>query len=209
MAPTKLSPRHVATAVLAAVVIGVIGVGSWAAWGRHLPVEQAIGEAPVGEAGRSPADPLAIAELAGAKENYARIRSMRGVAYLGMLTRDEVAAFEEYGAGRVRLAVSKFDTGRATVLLVRMPDEIAARYATDRLSALQHGYGFRPIDDAPRGVEAGVVGGDNPAEPGGRAHYRHGDIVVRVEFRGARPGPARAKFLEVMRLQAHVVTPDA
>lgn len=208
MARTQLSPQHVVTTVVAAVLIAAIGFGGWWAWGRQLPVEQAIGTAPTGEAGRSPADPLAIAELGGAKENFARIRSMRGIAYLDMLTRDELAAFAEYGPGRVRLAVTKFDEGKAMVLLVRMRDETAARYATDRLSALQHGYGFKSVPGAPRGVEAGVVDDGNPAEPGGRAHYRHGDIVVRVELRGPLAEPARAKFFEVLRAQTHAVSPD-
>lgn len=194
--------------MVAVVTIGTIGLGGWFAWGQDLPLEEAVGAPPYGEAGRSPADPLAIAELGGAKENYARIRSMDGVAALGMLTRDELAAFAEFGASRVRLGISRFDSGKAMVLLVQMPDERSAWRAVDQLSGLQYGYGFWPAGGGPRGVNAGVVDDRNPAQPGGRAHYRHGDIVVRVEFRGPRRGPAESRFFQVLAAQARAVAPD-
>lgn len=194
--------------MVAVVAIGAIGLGGWFAWGQHLPLEQSVGAPPYGEAGRSPVDPLTIAELGGAKENYALIRSMDGLANLSMLTRDELAAFAEFGASRVRLGISRFDTGKAMVLLVQMPDERSARRAVDRLSALQYSYGFWPAGGGPRGVKAGVVEDRNPAQPGGRAHYQHDNIVVRVEFRGPRRGPAESRFFQVLATQARAVVPD-
>lgn len=205
----KLTAGHAGTAVLAAVLVAVIGVGSWAAWGHDLPVEYATGKPPIGEAGRLPSDPLTIAELGGAKENFATIRSMRGVMALDMLTHDELAALTEYGAGRARVGVAKFAEGKATVLLVQMPNSTAARYALDKLVALQRGYGFEPDQRAPDGVEAGIVGGTVQATPGGRAHYVHDTILVRVEFRGPEAEPARERFFEVLDAQAAVVSPHA
>lgn len=207
MARAKLT--RVLTTTVAAVAIGAAGVGGWFAFAQDLPLQEAIGAPPYGEAGRSPSDPLAVAELGGAKENYARITSLRGVAALRMLTRDELLALSENGASRLRLGVSRFAAGKALVLVVQLPDEASARLAADRLRELQHGYGFRSVDGAPRGVDAGVVAADVAAEPGGRAHYRRGDIVVRVEFRGPRPQAAEARFFELLAAQTQAVRPDA
>lgn len=206
MAATELSRRL--TTVVAAVAVTALGVGGWLAVGQQVPVEDAIGAPPYGEAGRSPEDPLAVADLGGAKENYARITSLAGVQSLRMLTNDELLALAENGATRLRLAVSRFDEGKALVLVFQLPTASTARRATDRLSELQSGYGFGPVADAPPGVAAGTVGADNPAQPGGRAHYRHGNVVVRVEFRGPRPGPAEEKFFEVLSAQTAAVSPD-
>ncbi|WP_028851635.1 hypothetical protein [Thermocrispum municipale] len=200
---------RIVTTVVAAIVIVTLGVTGWLAWGQHLPLKHARGAPPIGESGRSPVDPMAVAEIGGAKENYATVDSLAAVAGQRMLTREELLALHENGADRVRLAVSKFDSGRAIVLLVQMPSRHRARLATEELAALQRDYGFERADKpTPPGVHAGVIGMDNPAEPGGRAHYQHGDIVVRVEFRGPRRASAEAKFFQVLTAQIQAVEPD-
>lgn len=214
MAPTHLTagltggPRHVISTVVAAALIAAIAFGGWWAWGRQLPLAQPTGAAPTGEAGRNPSDPLAVAAIGGAEENYARVRSLRGVAVLNMLTRDELAVYQRFGTGRVRLSVRRFDDGKAMVLLAKLPGEAAARKATDALLMLQHQYGFTPSSAAPAGIDAGVLDPRLGVQPGGRAHYVHGDIVVRVEFRGTPAAAAQERFFTVLAAQAEAVSPD-
>lgn len=186
-----------ATLFLAVVAIGVSAV--WL-WGRHLPLGNAAGDPPLGESGRYPADPLALAELPGAPENYTSIDDLDGIAALRVLTDDELATLFRAGPGRAKVAVSNYVGGKATVVLLRVADARAAGTAADRLAALQLGYGFRPIP-APDAVSAALLDPKPDALPGGRAHYVHGDIVVRVEFRSPDPHSAHREFGRLLRQQ--------
>nr|PZN00194.1 MAG: hypothetical protein DIU77_04150 [Thermocrispum agreste] len=200
---------RIVTTVVAAVAIIALGVCGWIAWGQYVPLKHARGTPPIGESGRSPVDPLAVAEIGGAKENYAQVDSLAAVAGQRMLTRDELLALYTNGGGRVRLAVSRYDVGKAIVLLVQMPSRQDARTALNELAKLQDDYGFERVTRrVPKSVHAGVIGGKNPAEPGGRAHYQHDDILVRVEFRGPRRASAEAKFFQVLEAQVRAVEPD-
>ncbi|MFC4005143.1 hypothetical protein ACFS2C_26945 [Prauserella oleivorans] len=196
----------VRTTVLA-VAIAAIGLAGFLAWGRQLPLGNAAGDPPVGERGRHPSDRLAIAELPGATENYSAVDSLAGVAGMNILTGDELATYRQAGAGRVKVAVSNYADGKATVLLVRAASDGAARDAAERLAELQLGYGFRRTEAA-AGVAAATLPPRPDARPGGRAHYVRDDIVVRVEFRGDDAGTAYAEFGTLLAGQLEALPAD-
>jgi hypothetical protein len=190
-----------------ALVVFALGVTPLLLWGRQLPLEYATGDPPVGVRGRYPADRLALADVAGARENYSAIDDLAGVAALNILTPGELTALRGAGARRAKVGVWNYQGGKATIVLVAVADAGAARAAAGQLAALQRGYGFRRIP-APGGVEAGLLGPGSGAVPGGRAHYVHDDIVARVEFRAEDSRVAHQEFGALLERQLEVLAAD-
>jgi hypothetical protein len=200
-------PAEAIRTILTALLIAAIGVGGWWLWGRNLPAQSAWGAPPTGEQARYPTDPMAITELGGVEENYARIDTLPEVRAMQMLTDSEIAVYQEANTGRAKIAVSGYSTGKATVLLMRAADARAAQEAAHQLTQLQLSYGFRSAP-AVQGVSATILDAKPEAQPGGRAHYAHGDVLARVEFRGPDEQQAHARFDALLSDQLDALPAD-
>jgi hypothetical protein len=206
------SPLRVFGAVALVTLLYAASTLAWWLWGRnsatasdHQPAYR------VGEAGRSPADPLAVGDLGGAKENFERVRSLPALADLNYLTAGELGVYQDGGASAVRIAVSEFTDGKAAVVLVELADQQHAERTEEQLVALQHGYGLTTLP-APRpgvSVLGFVPAPDRDGSPLVRAVYRHGDVVARVEFRGSDPAAVRARLAGVLDAELRALPVDA
>lgn len=192
--------------VVVAVLIAVIGLGAWWVWGKNLPLTSA-GPSLTGEQGRRPTDPLALADFGGVKQNLERVTTMWGVEGVNTLTDEELAVYDRNRPERVRMGVSTVDGSKATVLLAQTSDPATATSARDDLVELQRLYGFEDTA-APGGVRAGELDEVADAEPGVRAHYVHGDVVVRVEVRGPDEAAVRQTFTQVVAAQHEAMPAD-
>ncbi|NKE55766.1 hypothetical protein FXN61_02585 [Lentzea sp. PSKA42] len=190
--------RAVGTLVILAVLLSIAG-GSWLAWGSELELGGARDARPVGEEGRMPADPLAMADMGGVHENYEPVRSFGGVRLVDFLTEEELGAYETAGAAGARMAVSIFQEGKATLAVIQVRDADAARTAAAELVALQEGYGLRL--SAPHvylAKDGSLI----------RSVYSHENVVVRLEVRGETHGWVVAKTAEIMAAQLEALPAD-
>jgi hypothetical protein len=200
--------RTISTAV-AAVLIVALGLGGWWFRGRHLPLASAMDVPSSGTADRYPADPLALAELGGAKENNATIDDLADLRALNVLTNSELAVYEQAGTGRAKVGIANYPEGKATVILVRVSSPDAAKLAERQLNELQLSFGLQPNNvPQPAGVDSTKLTAKPDVLPGGRAHYTHGDVLVRVEVRGPDQRSAYGKFEEVLGGQLKALPPD-
>ncbi|MEU7480172.1 hypothetical protein AB0A63_29605 [Lentzea sp. NPDC042327] len=191
--------RHaVGTAVVVAVLL-VIGGGSWLAWGRDLELAGARDARPVGEAGRVPADRLALADMGGVHENYQPIRTFGGVTKVGFLTDDEVVEYADADASGARMAVSIYPEGKATLAVVQVRDADAARDLAAELADLQEEYGLKPAETHVHRSRDGLLT---------RTVYTHEDLVVRLEVRGKTSRWVREKTAELVEAQREVLAAD-
>lgn len=186
-----------------AVLLVLTGFGSWWLWGRHLPLTDLPHSRIAGEQGRSPENALAIADLEGAGENYAAIDTLAGLRALNTLTDAELAVYQAAGTSRVRVAVSNYELGKATITLARTRSADKASRAARKLNQLQLGYGFQRAKSDLAG--ASVLPPAEGGQPGGRAHYAHERILVRVAFRGPNASAAYQKFTTLLRRQLEVL----
>jgi hypothetical protein len=183
---------------IAAVVVGLVGV--------HQPlVPRRV--APVGLAGRKPADPMAIANFAGAGQQIAPLDDFGPAA--AVLTPEEISVFKGSGLVHVQMDEGHFDDGVADVLVAQLGSPAQARSAQRQLVALQLGFGFsRGPQPGVGSTVLGAVPGKPDILPGGRAHYTHGDLLIRVEFRGPGVAAAQASYARVLALQLEALPAD-
>lgn len=206
--PTAL--RRAAGTTVVVVLLVAVAVAAILIRGRHIPLAT-NGDPPIGEAARQPADPLAIADFAGLRQTYKPFDYFPGLAGAGLLTPAEIDAYAAGGPGRTRMAVGDFGTSVATVVVVEMSSPAAARQVEHTLTRLQLGFGFTREPNRPAGVDAtvlGVVPGKPDVLAGGRAHYVHGDLVVRVEFRGPQVAAAQRGFDTLLAEQVKALPAD-
>lgn len=210
MVASRLSAggRTLLVALLAGAAIVAVGGGAWWAWGRSLPTYPAYGAPPAGEAGRSPADPLTFGRIGGTAEVGEPDLDLAGVRERDFLTPEELAVYRDGEIVRAKARVARFPGGVATVLLARLRSPEQARASVVKLDRLELGYGFTERAPVPAGVRAGLFPGAPGVTPGGRAHYVRGDVLVRVEFRGAERAAAYRGFASVLAAQVRAVTPD-
>jgi hypothetical protein len=194
--------------VATVLVLVVVAAGAIWLWGRHeaLPPQ---GDPPLGQAARKPADPMAIADFAGVRQHELAYDDFTGAATL--LTPGEIKAYLAGGPQSIRMAVGYLSGGTADVVVVRMAGPAQARQAERALTALQLGFGFTAAPHPPAGVSDTVLGAvpDQPTVlPGGRAHYVHGDLLVRVEFRGPGVAAAQREFAGIVAQQLRALPAD-
>lgn len=180
-------------------VLVLLGWGSWFAWGSGLDLAGAEDARPVGEEGRVPADPLAMADMGGVHENYEPVRNFTSVRTVDFLTDDELDAYEEAGAGAARMAVSIFPEGKATLAVVQVRDQNAARDAAAELVELQEEYGLESEQPHVYLAEDDSLT---------RSVYSHENLVVRLEVRGQSREWVKAKTAELIADQLEALPAD-
>ncbi|NUT98908.1 MAG: hypothetical protein HOY78_43595 [Saccharothrix sp.] len=201
---SKLGPLLV-VAVLAAVC-----VTAWSVWGKPVPAS-AWNVPPTGEAGRIADDPLVLAlgDFDAHPGRNAAVRSFADVAALRFLHQSEIAIFLEGGAGAARFTLgSDLPGGRVLAAVVRMADGAAAVRAADRLDGLLLEWGLerRPVR---HGVLRAVStpAGPGTAAPTARAHYVHGDLLVRLQW-DATSSDGLARFDQLLEQQTKALGAD-
>lgn len=187
-------------------VLGGVVLGGWLLWGGQPLPASARNIPPTGEAGRLAADSMAIADFDSGSESYAYVRSFRDVLQLNFLNPVEVAAYTGHGAGAARMVVSsKRPEGKVIVVVTRMADRAAALQAADELEDLQFQFGFarRPAEQGVERLAEFLPGPEtDPAgRPTARAHYVHGDLLVRVELNAKTPDDAANRFSPLLTKQ--------
>lgn len=195
-----------------AVIVALAGVtlAGWLIWGGQPLPASARNLVPTGEAGRLAADPMAVADFESGLESYSYVRSWPDVKRLQFLNPIEISTYEENGAGAARVTVSsRRPEGKVIVAVVRMKNRDAAIAAADRLDEFQFEAGFErryPEHKVRRLTEVLSTPDEVPErKPVARAHYVHGDLVVRLELHAKsnddvlhRFGPLLAKQLSVL-----------
>jgi len=160
---------------------------------------------PTGESGRAAENPLAIADLGTGTDLYGRVKSFEEIRAADFLGAEELAAYDSGRPTGARLGVwSELPPGRTVIVVTRVADHATARGVADRLADLQHAYG---LTDLPvfRGVHR--LAATPPDEHGKatvRAHYVHGDLVVRMELTGRADA-----FTGLLAEQLRVLPADA
>lgn len=192
--------RRVAGSLGVVVLLVLAGWGSWFAWGSELELAGARDARPIGEEGRMPADPLAMADMGGVHENYQPVRSFAGVRKVDFLTDEELRVYENADAAGARMAVSVYpDEGKATLAVVQVRSADAARDTASRLEKLQTAYGLTPADHHVQYVKDGLLT---------RSVYAHEDLVVRLEVRGKTREWVRTRTAEIMASQLEALPAD-
>jgi hypothetical protein len=203
-------PRPVAVVRVAAIVLVLAAIAVAAVWlgGRRQPVgERQI--PPIGLAGRKPADPLAIADFAGSGQLTAPLDDYAVAGAL--LTPAEIAVFKTSGLKHVAMADGRFAAGNADIVVAQLGSPAQARTAQRALVKLQLGFGFSADPHTPAALGATVLGdlpGRKDVLPGGRAHYTHGDLLIRVEYRGPGAKAAQQAFAQVLAEQLEALPAD-
>jgi hypothetical protein len=206
------SPLRVFGAVALVALLYAASMLAWWLTGRHSATASDSQVAyQGGAAGAGTADPLAIADLAGAKENLGQVRDLPALAGLNFLTSGEIGVYQDGAASAARIAVSDYPDGKATVILVELADLQKAARTEQELVALQHGYGLTDLPSPPPWVT--VVGFVPAPGQGGaplaRAVYRRGDVVARIEFRGSDPAAIRARLGGALDAELKALPADA
>ena len=202
-------PAPVRALRIALVVLVLVGVaaGSWWWRGRDLVLADAEDAPPLGEAGRSPAGELVVADLPGVRENYDRVRTFPAAAAMKFLTDDEVDRYQDGGASAAQVSVSHVASTSMVVLATRMASANAARDTVDQLTDLQLDYGLSELPLPEPGVAAAsVTPPDGPAVY--RASYTHRDVLVRIEVRGPAADDPAARFDALVEDQVRVLSAD-
>ncbi|MGM1058213.1 hypothetical protein [Saccharothrix sp. Mg75] len=198
--------------VPAVVLVVAAMVGAWALWGGQPLPASARNVPPSGEAGRLAADPLAVADFGSATESYEHVRAFEDLVGLRFLNQAEVDAYRGAGAGAARMTLSsRRPEGRVLVTVVRVADRETALATAFRLDELQFDFGLEraePEHGVTR-VTRVLFGPDtDPAvRPTVRAHYVHGDLVVRVEL-NARSRDLMSRFGDVLAVQLKALAAD-
>lgn len=202
--------RRTAGTTLVVALLTAVAVMAVLLWGRFVPLAP-DGAPPIGEAARQPADPLAISNFAGLRQTVKPFDDFSGLASAGLLTPAEITAYTDGGPGRAKMAVGDFGRSMATVVVVHMRDPVAAQRTEHALARLQLEFGFTMAARRPHAVDAtllGAVPGKPGILPGGRAHYVHGDLVVRVEYRGPGAADAQRGFENLLATQLKALPAD-
>ncbi|GAB2998743.1 hypothetical protein [Saccharothrix stipae] len=186
------SRTSVPSTLLIIALLAGVSLGGLALFGAPPLPDNARNVPLVGEEGRRPAPRLALADFDSGTEYYDHVLSFRDVQKLGFLNPSEVEIFTREGAGAARLTVSsKLPEGRLLVAVVRLADRDAALRAADELDELQVSFGLwrTPAEHGvTRLVEFVPEPDDDPdGRSTARAHYVHGDLVVRVELNARTP----------------------
>ncbi|MFC3892748.1 hypothetical protein ACFOWZ_14810 [Lentzea rhizosphaerae] len=210
-------PARLLSAVAVVVALAGVAFGGWLIWGGQPLPASARNLAPTGEEGRLAADPLAIADFDSGLESYAYIRSWTDVEELQFLSRAEVDTYESGDAGAARVVVSsRRPEGKLIIAVVQMRDRAAAVEVADELDDLQFEAGFERRDPEPntsveRQVEVFPLLGKSDSQerkPVARAHYVHGDLVVRMELHAKTAEDVTERFGGLLARQLKVLPAD-
>lgn len=198
-------------ALLIVAALAAVFLGALALWGAPPLPATARNAPPTGVEGRRAANPLAIADLGPGFERYSGVRSFAEVRAMRFLGSSEADAFDDGGAGAARMAVwPDRPEGRVIVVVARMADREAALGAADRLHDIQVKLGLDERVTEPSVVRLAETMPSSTNTEGKtvvRAHYVHGDLLVRVELAG-REGEDAKRFDALLAAQLEVLPAD-
>jgi hypothetical protein len=211
----NVRPARLLSAVAVVLALAGAAFGGWLIWGGQPLPASARNLEPTGEEGRLAADPLAVADFESGLESYAYVRSWPEVKNMQFLSPAEIDAYESGDAGAARVAVSsRRPEGKLIVAVVQLRDRDAALAAADALDAFQFDAGFeRRYPAEPKSVlrqaEVFPVEGSAPdRKPVARAHYVHGNLVVRLELHANTADDVRDRFTGLLARQLKVLPAD-
>ncbi|WP_189058250.1 SHOCT domain-containing protein [Longimycelium tulufanense] len=206
-------------------VVGIVAVlaglsaGAWWLWGsgREASSTPAAQQTTAAQnkpsQDRKPGDILRIADLGGEQENHDRIKTFDDVKAAKFLTQEEVKLYNEGGAGRSRVGVTTMDGTRITIFVAQLDGSDSADLAVTELGKLQLKYAFSEYKAVPAGVVADELAPKDKTRAAIRAHYRHDNVVVRVEVRSQSantdPNAVRNSFDKVIKKQLEVLSANA
>ncbi|WP_346053493.1 flagellar basal body protein FliL [Amycolatopsis dongchuanensis] len=207
------SSRKKLIGIIAAVVVVVgLGVGAYFVFSGSDSSgggTQAQTTAPA--TSPAPPDDLAIAALPGTPRPVGDIATFQDVVNRGVLTDKENQVYQQADAGKVRISAATLPSGvNALVLTVETASAQGAATARDDLVSLQSTFGMQSYTGTlPGGVAADQIAksDNNPAAI--RAHYAHGNTVVRVEVSGADLSSLNKVFDEILATQLQTLPADA
>lgn len=197
--------RIIAIVVAVVVLIG-IALGAYLIWGRNsntTPSGQSTSQTPPPVTTTSkPPDPMAIAQLPGNQEPK-DVSKFADVQALNYLTPDEIAAYQAATPTKSAVRITRMDNGTvAVVLVVQAGSPDAAKTAVASLVELQVKNKAVKVTDAPDNVAVTKFEGQL------RAHYVHGNVIVRVEVKNAEAGTAATDLNSVLDAQLKVSAAD-
>jgi hypothetical protein len=193
------------------VVLLLVGVAlaGWLPVGRHLPLSTAMEPRPTGVAGRSPGNPLTLADMGGIEEPLSRIRTFSDVIALKFMTDEEITVLRVQGASGASVAVSTLPEGKATAMTALTRSPAAAANAVGELDRLQFAYNFERFEGPGSAVKATLLPGRSGAPTIMRALYAHSEVVFRLELRGEDEIALKSRFEQLLTSQLNVLSADA
>lgn len=209
--------KKIAGIIAAVVLLAGLGVGAWFLFSGgsdddnvadDKPTQTATNPAPTSSA--PPKDDLEIAQLPGATSERTDITSFEDVVAHQVLTEDENKIYEDAGAGEARMVVSELSSDvKVVVLTVQTASASAASTAVDDLVALQKKNGMDPYEgETPQGVEATQVDKNDKFPAAARAHYAHGNTVVRIQVTAPELSGVGDPFEEIIATQLQALPAD-
>jgi hypothetical protein len=183
-------------AAFAILVLLVAGCGlTYRHFAGRLPDLNYRTLAASGEEGRLARDGLALAAF-GDSDGYDYVRTFDQVVSMKFLSDKEIAAIRAGQPSAARATVVSTPQGRVVAVLVKLADPSAAQAAAVQLDQLQIDAGMQRVPSVP-GVHRVELRTAQTAD--GRAHYAHGQLLVRVDLEaasGADLGPAFTQLID-------------
>lgn len=216
--------RRIIGAAVAVVVLLGLGAGGYFLWGTggNSRAERG-GAAASGAQTSAPVTPATVAkprsvfpvgdmpvEPAVRKD----VTSVADFPKLNYFTDAEQSAYETSGARKAKVAVLTLPDGNlATLVFAQARDPQAAYAAAQQLNRIQIHNGRTANPDEPAGVRVAQIDAKQvngkPQPAGIRAHYSHGDVVVRVDVKGKSLDSVTRDFNTVLAAELKVLAPDA
>jgi hypothetical protein len=193
-------------AIVAAVVVLIgVAIGAYFIWGRDsggTASPPQTNTATSTATTTKPPDPMAIAELPGVAQPK-EVSRFSDVTALNYLTQAETATYQQAKPTKAAVRVSQLNNGTiVVVLVVQTASPEAAKTAVDALVEHQLTNKATKV----QGPESNVT--VTRFEGQLRAHYQHGNVVVRVEVKNADAAKAGADLERVLRAQLEVSAAD-
>ncbi|WP_020663472.1 hypothetical protein [Amycolatopsis benzoatilytica] len=212
--PKKSNGMKIGAIVAAVIVLAGIAFGAYLLWGRDTGSsagpQQSTAQQPQGSSSApKPADPLAVATMPGKAENHADITTFAQVNGLNYLNSDELAAYQTAGASKAKIVVYRLQNGNTIiVLLTQASSPVAAKTGADKLMKIQITNGATRNASAPNGVYATSIDPKNGNAGQERAHYAHGNVIVRVEVTGPAAASLKSDATAALNQQLAVAPAD-
>jgi hypothetical protein len=155
-----------------------------------------------------PKDELAIAELPGGSGPKPDIKTFADIEQAGTLTAAENKVYKTANAGNAKMVTATLPDGiNVLIMTTEIPTDAAK--VNSGLIKLQTEFGMKAYAGTlPNGVKAHQIAKtkDNPAAI--RAHYLHGNTVVRVQAAGPDLAQISKAFDEILAAQLEALPVD-
>ena len=137
-----------------------------------------------------------IAALPGVAADMLQVRTFTDVTRINYLTEQEIAAYQQGGAGEAKIAVATDGDVRIIVLVTQESAPAAAATARNALADLQLRFKMKALDTQPHVLAASIDSTDGG--PLRRAHYASERYVVRIQVQGKDKAKVNQLFTEVL-----------